>query len=95
MKKPVLLTVADGNTNRNFTELSKTLNQLYDGANAKQTTATLVVGDNEITPTVINPQGRIITYQDAASSLFDKGLNTNGKWVINASIACNIRLAFF
>lgn len=94
MKKPLFLTTGDQTTDKNFLELTRVFSGMFNGADAKLMSAALVTGDNAIVPSVAKPQGRIITYQDAASTLFDKGL-INGHWVINASAPCNIRLAFF
>lgn len=93
--KPNFAQIKDDSVNKNFQELVKLFALFYQGAVAVQVTAVLAAGDNEITPTVASPQGRFIVYQDAASTLFDKGLNSSGKWVINASAPCTVRLAFF
>lgn len=95
MNRPNFAQVDDDSANHNFREISKLVYSFYDGATAKPTEATLAIGDNEITPTVSSPQGRFIIFQSAAASLFDKGLNASGKWVINASAPCTVRLAFF
>lgn len=95
MNTPNFKKTLDPSTDFNFSELRKVFFDLFDGAAAKSTQAALVAGDNQISPTVPFPRGRIITYQDAAANLFDKGLNSIGKWVINASAPCNIRLSFF
>lgn len=95
MKQPNFIKVQDDAAQKNFNELRKVFFEMYAGAGSKETSATLAVGDNEIPPTVPNPKGRIITFQSAASTLFDKGLNSAGKWVINSSAICDIKLAFF
>lgn len=95
MKLPGFVNVDDDNTQRNFNELRRVFSDMWAGALAKETSANLVVGDNEIHPTVPNPRGRIITYQTAAATLFDKGLNAAGNWVVNSSAVCTIRLSFF
>lgn len=95
MKKPVFKQSGNQVLDYNFTELTKRFSELFDGCAAKQTEVVLSTGDNEIVPTIANPQGRFITFQSAAADLFDKGLNINGKWVLNASAPCTIRIAFF
>jgi hypothetical protein len=95
MKLPNFVKVEDELSNKNFAELRRVFFDMYAGAVAKETQATLAVGDNQIAPTVPFPKGRIITFQSAAANLFDKGLDSSGKWVINSSAICTIRLAFF
>jgi hypothetical protein len=93
--KPNFVKIDDNNLDYNFRELTKLFLQMSDIANAKPIiSVSLVTGDNQITPTVTNPQGRVIVFQDAAATLFDKGL-VKGNWVINASAPCNIKLTFF
>lgn len=94
MIRPLFVITGSETTDRNFQELRRLLADLYTGASAKETQAVLAAGDNSITPTVPAPKGRIITFQSAAANLFDKGM-VNGRWVINASAPCTIRLAFF
>lgn len=95
VSKPLLLRVEDSTLDRNFTELTKQFSEMHPVVKAKEVAVALVVGDNEINPSIAAPQGRIITFQDAAASLFDKGLNARGLWVINSTAICNIRISFF
>jgi len=95
MTKPKFVKTNLDAVDRNFQELTKLWGAFFPGVTAvAPISATLAAGDNAITPTITNPQGRLITFQDAAASLFDKGM-VDGKWVINASAPCNIKLTFF
>lgn len=95
MIKPYFAKTNDNILDRNFQELTRVFASLSDTATARPLiSASLAAGDNSITPNVASPLGRIIVFQDAAASLFDKGL-INGKWVINASAPCNVKLTFF
>lgn len=96
-KKPSLLKVEDADTHRNFNELSKHLQQMSPIVDGKVTeSVNLIVGDNDIPlPDGFRPQHRLTLYQSAASSLFDKGLTTAGRWRVNASVACACRFLFF
>lgn len=95
MIKPNFVQIKDDNINKNFSEITRVMSSFYVGTLAVQTEAVLVAGDNEVVPTVASPSGRFVVYQSAAANLFDKGLNSSGKWVINASAPCTVRLAFF
>lgn len=94
MRRPSLKKTNSSDLDYNFNQLATSFQSLSDFAGAKTVSATLAVGDNSIVPTVANPQGRLLLFQSAAANLFDKGL-VNGKWVINSSAICSIRLAFF
>lgn len=54
----------------------------------------LVVGANYIPLPIPKPEGRLITYQSAASSITDGGV-VGGKWLLNATVACTVRIMFF
>lgn len=94
MRRPSLKKTDSLDTNYNFDQLAAAFQSLSDFVVAKTVSATLAIGDNSIVPTVPNPQGRLLLFQSAAANLFDKGM-INGKWVINSSAICTIRLAFF
>lgn len=54
----------------------------------------LVVGDNEITVSG-KPSHRLTTYMSLPSTLFDKGLNAAGKWVVVSTAVTTCRFMFF
>lgn len=93
--KPTFVKTNQAETDRNFQELTRLFAGLFPLVSSNPVmSVALVAGDNTVTPNVPVPQGRFITYQDAASTLFDKGFS-GGKWTINASAPCNIKLTFF
>jgi hypothetical protein len=82
--------------NKNFQELTRVFKAMPDLANASgPVTVNLVPGDNPIATGIAKAQGRIITFQSAISFLFDKGLDAQNRWVINASGAVKIIVYFF
>lgn len=94
--KPLQLhRVEDEVTQRNFQALVDWVNQLSGVISGQIVEMALVVGDNIIHPPVKHAKGRITVYQDAVSSLIDSGLQADGTWIVNASVACNVRLLFF
>lgn len=95
MKKPLFVSTDNTAVNRNFQSLTNKFAEMFPGVDSRPITVTLVVGDNVVVPPVVRPRGRILTFQSAASNLFDKGLNAAGNWVINASSACTVTLYFF
>jgi hypothetical protein len=95
-KRPLYRRVSDPDTQYNFQETLRNLVELGPVAFAQPTgDVVLAIGDNLVTPTVTRPQGRILAYQSAASTLTDKGLNATGQWVLNSTAACTVRLLFF
>lgn len=95
MKKPGLKKTGNNDLDYNFNQVGNALQGLADLAGSKTVSVDLIAGDNQIVPTVANPQGRLLLFQSAAATLFDRGLNTLGKWVINSSAPCAVRIAFF
>ena len=95
MKQPLFRRDSNVVMNQNLDELTKQFSEFYPGVYAKEKEVVVSTGDNTISPTVPRPRGRLITFQDAAATFFDKGLDSNGLWVLNASAPCTIRIAFF
>lgn len=95
MKKPLFVSTDNVAVNRNFQSLTNKFAEMFPGVDSRPITVTLVIGDNVVVPPVARPKGRILTFQSAASNLFDKGLNADGNWVINASSSCRVTLYFF
>lgn len=80
----------------NFARIKTVLAELCPVCHGKATElVTLAAGDNSVRPSVPRPIGRITTYIDGAVVLYDKGLNSNGQWVVNSSNACKARFIFF
>lgn len=95
-RRIVVLHTGDTQPDTNFREIQRQFVEMPDLAFAKgPQTVTLAVGDNKIKPGIAKPRGRIVVYQDAAATLYDKGSNADGDWVLNASAACTIRIFFF
>lgn len=82
-------------TRRNFSELQRAFRELGPLAFGYMTEElSLVAGDNPVVPTVAGPRGRITVFQTAASTLTDKGLDSNGRWIVTASAPCKARFVF-
>lgn len=94
-KRPRFVPVTDLNTQQNFDEVTKHFVELYPGVWAREQEVTLGVGDTSVRPSTPRPRGRLITFQTAASDIFDRGLQADGTWTFNSSAACTIRVAFF
>lgn len=95
MSRPKFVKIDDDNTQTNFDELTKKFAEFSSLVDSKEVEQTLVTGDNAVTVPMPRPRGRVITYQSAAANFFDKGLDSNGRWTINASAPCTVRLFFF
>lgn len=93
-RRPLIRHVDDEPSQANFQELQRFFVELYPGVWSKEQTVALITGNNTIHTGLAKPRGRIITYQDAASNLFDS-VPGDGTWIINASAPANIRLAFY
>lgn len=88
--------VTDEATQRNFQLLRKTLAEMALWVVGKTTpSVALVAGDNVVSTIIARPTGRILVYQDAAATLFDKGSPGLSQWTINASAPCNCKFIFF
>ena len=97
MPQPIIAKVADDVAHRNFQEIAKVIKDADHVLRATLTPVlALVTGDNAVTlpRDIPNPTGCHRVFVDAAVTLFDKGLS-GGKWILNASGPCNVRLMFF
>ena len=54
----------------------------------------LVSGDNVVAPSIPRPRARITAYLSAAVTLYDKGLQADGTWVVNSSGTATARFLF-
>ena len=87
--------VADLDANKNFETVRTAFYELGPAALGYMTDElTLATGDNEVTPTIAGPRGRITVFQSAAATLTDQGLNSKGQWVVTASAPCRVRFIF-
>lgn len=96
--KPILLGRLDDETSeRNMQAIVKAFSEIGPAALGLETLdVVLAVGDNDVHSPIKRPHGRLVSYQSAASNLFDKGIKagTEDTWVINASATCTCRFIF-
>lgn len=94
-RSPSYIRVSDAATYHNFVETARNFVELWPGVWAHEMSMTLATGDNKVKPPMPRPRGRITTYADSAAVVFDKGLDSQGNWVLNSSAPVNLRVAFF
>lgn len=91
---PILTRTDDTKAARNDRRITQSLERLSPAATGVVVELTLAVGNNAVRPPMRSPQGAMVTYQSAAGTIASLGLDDDGNWVFNSTVACTARVSF-
>lgn len=91
---PLLIRTDDVNARRNDQRITQSLERLSPTATGVVMEVTLVVGNNLVRPPMKHPQGIIVTQQNATGTIVGLGLDDNGNYVVNSTVACTAKIQF-
>lgn len=91
---PILARTDDPKARRNDTRITQSFERLAPTASGVSIEATLAVGNNAIRPPMRHPQGMVVTQQSAAGTIVGLGMDDDGNYVINSTVACVAKVVF-